>query len=357
MLSSLQAGRAIAATAVAAFHLSGMMGEPRYGGERVFFEWVARGNLGVDFFFVLSGFIILYAHEKDIGHPGRWREYLRRRFVRVYPVYWLYTLLFVLAFAVFGGAGAQVPTGAVDIVTSATLVRFSDAVPPLPVAWSLYNEVLFYALFTLLIVNARLGALAFFAWALACLALFHHMDGTPPDALRAYTALCNLWFFFGMAAFLLYKRLRTGVAPLVVGAALLAYSATLDLDHVLWPFLLVSGLSLAIAGIARLEAGGHLRCPAWLVFVGNASYTIYLVHTPVSGVLLKLAMKSGAHAVLGGEATFILVLVGTAVAGCIAYALVEKPLLAWLGSPRVKDRAARATAAAAWARWRGARRT
>ena len=357
MLSSLQAGRAIAATAVAAFHLSGMMGEPRYGGERVFHDWVARGNLGVDFFFVLSGFIILYAHEKDIGHPERWREYARRRFVRVYPVYWLYTLLFVLAFAVLGGAGAHVPTGAVDIATSVSLLRFSDAVPPLPVAWSLYNEVFFYAMFALLILNLRLGLLAFFAWALACLAMFHHMDGTPPDALRAYTALCNLWFFFGMGAYLLYKRLPTGVVPLALGAAILAYSATLNLDHVLWPFLLVTGLSLAIAGIARLEAGGQLRCPGWLVFVGNASYTIYLVHTPVSGVLLKAAIMSGAHGVLGGEATFILVLAGTLLAGCMAYAAVEKPLLRRLGTPRVKDRDARARAAAAWARWRAARRT
>ena len=357
MLGSLQAGRAVAATAVAAFHLSAMMGEPRYGGERVFHDWVARGNLGVDFFFVLSGFIILYAHEKDIGRPERWRDYLRRRFVRVYPIYWLYTALFVLAFALFGGAGAHVPTGLLDILTSATLVRFSDAVPPLAVAWSLYNEVLFYAMFVLLILNVRLGLVAFFAWALACLALFHHMDGTPPTALPAYTALCNLWFFFGMGAYLLFKRLRTGVAPLAAGAAILAVSATLDLDHELWPFLLVTGLSLAIAGVARLEANGHLRCPAWLMVVGNASYTIYLVHVPLSGVLLKVALISGAHALIGGEATFILVLAGTTLAGCVAYAWVEKPLLGALGAPGIRGRAARASAAAVWARWTGARRT
>lgn len=346
MLGSLQGGRALAATAVACFHLSAMMGEPRYGGVRVFDDWVARGNLGVDFFFVLSGFIILYAHEKDIGQPRRWREYAKRRFLRLYPIYWLYTALFVAAFVVVGGSGAKVSFAPADVASWVALVRFTEAVPPLPVAWSLYHEVLFYALFMLLIVDRRLGLAAFFAWAVLCLAFFHHINAGPPTALSVYTALCNLWFFFGMGAYLLFKRLRSGAGAAVAGAAVLAVASLLDLDHVLWPFLLVTGLALGIAGIARLEAAGRLRCPAWLVYVGNASYTIYLAHESVSGLLLKVAMKTGAHAALGGEATFVLVLAGTIALGCLAYALVEKPLLRLLSRPRARDRAAPGSSAA-----------
>jgi peptidoglycan/LPS O-acetylase OafA/YrhL len=329
----LQAGRAVAATSVAAFHLSGMMGEPRYGGERVFDEYVSRGNLGVDFFFVLSGFIILFAHEKDIGRRERWRDYVKRRLVRLYPVYWLYTAVFVAAFALFGGTNAQVPTGWADIAGTVSLVRFSAVEPPLAVAWTIFHEVAFYALFLLLILNARLGRAAFVAWAALCLALFHHINAAPPTPLSAYTALCNLWFIFGMGAYLLYKRMRSGVTALVVGAVILLFSATLDVDHVLWPFLLVTGLALAVAGAARIEARGALHCPAWLVYVGNASYTIYLAHESLSGLLLKLAMKSGAHAALGGEAIYTITLAGTIALGCAAYALVEKPLLQWLSRP------------------------
>lgn len=346
MLGSLQGGRALAATAVVCFHLSAMMGEPRYGGERVFDDFVARGNLGVDFFFVLSGFIILFAHEKDIGQPQRWREYAKRRFLRLYPVYWLYTALFVAAFVVLGGAGAKVSFAPADMASWVALVRFTEAVPPLPVAWSLYHEVLFYALFMLLIVHRPLGLAALFAWALLCFANFHHINAGPPTALSVYTALCNLWFFFGMGAYLLFKRLRSGVACAVAGGAVLAVAAFLDLDHVLWPFMLVTGLALGIAGVARIEAAGHLRCPAWLVYVGNASYTIYLAHESMSGLLLKAAMKSGTHAALGGEATFLLVLAATVGLGCLAYAIVEKPLLRLLSRPRATGRAARASSAA-----------
>lgn len=347
MLHSLQAGRALAAAAVACFHLSLMMGEPRYGGARVFDDWVARGNLGVDFFFVLSGFIILYAHEKDIDQPRRWREYARRRFLRLYPIYWLYTALFVAAFAVIGGSAAKVSFAPADAASWLSLVRITAIEPPLQVAWSLYHEVLFYALFMLLIIDRRLGLAAFFAWAVFIFANFHHINAGPPTALSAYTALCNLWFFFGMGAYLLFKRLRSGVACALAGGAVLVVSAFLDLDHVLWPFLLVTGLALAIAGLARIEAGGHLRCPAWLVYVGNASYTIYLTHESVQGLLLKAVMKTGTHAALGGEATFLLVLAATIGLGCLAYALVEKPLLRRLSRPRATGRGALGPSAAA----------
>lgn len=334
MLRSLQAGRAIAATSVAAFHLSGMMGEARYGGERVFHDYVSRGNLGVDFFFVLSGFIILFAHEKDIGHGERWRDYAKRRFVRLYPIYWLYTAAFVAAFALFGGTDAQVPTGWADIAGTIALVRFSAVDPPLAVAWTLFHEVAFYAFFLLLILNVRLGLAAFAAWAALCLALFHHINAAPPTPLSAYTALCNLWFMFGMGAYLLYKRMQSGTTALVAGAAILLFSAVLNVEHVLWPFLLVGGLALTLAGVARIEARGALHCPAWLVYVGNASYTIYLAHESFSGVLLKLAARSGLQAALGGEAVYVITLAGTIALGCGAYALIEKPLLQLLSRPR-----------------------
>ena len=72
-LASLQAGRALAALAVVAFHLSIMMGEDRYGGVPVFGAATRYGYLGVDYFFVLSGFIIAHVHGRDIGRPERLR--------------------------------------------------------------------------------------------------------------------------------------------------------------------------------------------------------------------------------------------------------------------------------------------
>jgi exopolysaccharide production protein ExoZ len=71
----IQSCRGLAAIAVAAFHLSIDVGDHRYLGHQIL-RWLTwRMNLGVDFFFVLSGFIILLAHEKDIGQPHRLRRF------------------------------------------------------------------------------------------------------------------------------------------------------------------------------------------------------------------------------------------------------------------------------------------
>src|SRR5882762_91392 len=118
MLKALQAGRALAAISVAAFHLSLMMGLDRYGGQAVFREYTKLGNLGVDFFFVLSGFIILFAHVDDIGKSDAWGAYVYRRFVRLFPIYWLYTGTFVLLLALVGGTDAKMPTTLGDWITS-----------------------------------------------------------------------------------------------------------------------------------------------------------------------------------------------------------------------------------------------
>ncbi len=70
----------------------------------------AFGHAGVDFFFVLSGFIILHVHAGDIGRPVRLGHYLQRRFTRVYPFYWVVFLLALLAMGLRHASAAQCQT-------------------------------------------------------------------------------------------------------------------------------------------------------------------------------------------------------------------------------------------------------
>ena len=66
------------------------MSDPKYGA----LDMLARPKslcwMGVNFFFVPSGFIIFFAHAKDVGRPARIGTYLWRRFARVYPTYWVF---------------------------------------------------------------------------------------------------------------------------------------------------------------------------------------------------------------------------------------------------------------------------
>lgn len=130
MLKSIQVGRGLASIAVAAFHLSITMGDVRYGGEMLFRSWTNQGNLGVDFFFVLSGFIILFAHWNDIGNKNQITSYLFKRTIRVYPIYILYTFIFS-TLVLFGvGSGSTLPVSLEGWVSSFSLIRLSSESPP-----------------------------------------------------------------------------------------------------------------------------------------------------------------------------------------------------------------------------------
>jgi exopolysaccharide production protein ExoZ len=339
MLNSLQAGRALAAIIVAAFHLSVMMGEARYGGRAQFLEYTRLGYLGVEFFFVLSGFIILFAHEADLGRPQRWGAYLWRRFSRLYPVYWIYTGIFMLLVALGAGTAARLPATGMDYVSALTLVHFTTAMPPLPVAWSLFHEVAFYAVFSLLILRISLGVAGFVLMCVPAIVFFHHPIEAYSTVFEIYTGTPNLYFVLGMAAFLQYRRGGSGLWELMLGLAIVAASlASLDLEPRLAPLVLVCGFALALAGIAKFEKAGRLAVPALLVFIGNATYSLYLIHESVSGLLLKVLMRSGVYTALGSAITYGLVLAATVAGGCVAYLLVERPLLAAL---RRRDTAAK----------------
>src|SRR5690349_22849953 len=92
-INGIEVGRGIAALLVASVHSSDHLIQAH--GEFALGRVFAFGHAGVDFFFVLSGFIILYVHAGDIGRPSRLWHYAKRRIARVMPLLWI-----VLAFAV-----------------------------------------------------------------------------------------------------------------------------------------------------------------------------------------------------------------------------------------------------------------
>lgn len=337
MINVLQAGRAIAAISVAAFHLSINMASPRYGGTHVFDEVTRYGKHGVDFFFVLSGFIILLAHARDIGHPGSWTNYLYRRFTRVYPIYWLYTLGFVAVLLVAGGTDATMPDNALDWLTSLSLVRFTGATPPLGQAWTLFHEVAFYTVFSILILNRTLGLVALGLFAAVSMVFHPDPQNLSRTAAHVYMALYNLYFVFGMLAYLLYKKGGKGIVEALVGTAVAIGAVGAPWHEQLSPLMLAAGLALMLAGLAKLENSGLLSVPRWLTFIGNASYSIYLTHINVEGLLLKIMARLHLDALLGPYLTYVLVLVATVAIGCAAYVLVERPLLAMFSKRKRAD--------------------
>lgn len=336
MLKTLQAGRALAALSVAAFHLSITMGQRRYGGNPVFGEYTRHGNLGVDFFFVLSGFIILFAHHKDMGSPQAWAPYLYKRFIRVFPIYWLYSAVFVLLLALGFGTDAKLPGSVTDWLTSITLIRFSSAPTPLEPAWTLFHEIAFYATFSLLILSKRIGVMVLLCSALTALFFYHYPAENERTAFNVYTAAYGLYFLCGMGAFWLYRQGGRGLVECAAGLAILMLAAaTMPLPIKLTSIVIACGFALLLAGLTKLETAAYVTIPACLCLVGDASYTLYLVHLALEGVLLKMSMKVHLDELVGANLTYLCVLAGTIGLGCLAYLVIERPLLALLRRRRV----------------------
>ncbi|WP_375512368.1 acyltransferase family protein [uncultured Nostoc sp.] len=114
------------------------------------------GWIGVDFFFVLSGFIIFYIHQSDIGKPDKFTPFLFKRFIRVYPLYWSILGLKILV-SLFSTAKDSIYQRSADEIIKAVLLLPQDRSilesSFIGVNWTLCYEVFFYCIFGFLILK------------------------------------------------------------------------------------------------------------------------------------------------------------------------------------------------------------
>lgn len=332
----LEVLRGVAALLVVLFHVDGISFD--HTGATPFGGWFVAGRNGVDLFFVLSGFIIVYVHRGDVGRPAALGRYAFNRFTRIYPSVWVMSAFAAVTYlAGFGGAAKAGKLAPARLAASVLLVAQHDW-PLVNVTWTLVYEVFFYALFALAIWRRRVGVAALVAWQAAVLALA--LTGTTPigGAWTLYLRPFCAEFGFGIACALLVRRagpLRLSDAALrvVLAAGVAVFAAGLVvgawLPHVTTAPVAVAlyGLSAAavILGVAGLELRDRLpRPPALLVAFGGASYAIYLVHYSV--ISLLVAALGRAHVVPSGVAIGLaLAAVGVA-AGFAFDRYVDQPI-------------------------------
>ncbi len=159
-IGAIQSLRAIAALMVVIHHLAHELGklpgaEAVAAGLRAAAPWMA----GVDIFFVISGFIMVHASASLFGRPGAASLFLKRRLIRIVPLYWLMTIVVAaIAFA----APAMVTDGAPGLEAILASLLFwpharpdGSVQPVLSLGWTLNYEMLFYALFAAALALGR----------------------------------------------------------------------------------------------------------------------------------------------------------------------------------------------------------
>lgn len=338
---SLEFARGIAALLVVLDHAGYLVAEDRYFGRQAFDGLLLNFHVGVDFFFVLSGFIIATVHWGDAGRPDRLGRYARRRFTRIFPPYWIILTFVVITYALSPQLGVARQHAWPNVLASYALVPMPDQ-PVLGVAWTLVFEMAFYVLFGGLIVVGRSILWCAVPWAASILwAGVLGAHGYPVDFL---TSPYHLEFMMGVlvawAARSQVPRvplgmvLLAGTGGLAFAACALVMTPASILETPLVGRLVFGGAAAAvILGIARLEMKGVLRVPAGLQLLGTMSYSLYLSHVVTESLFMRFAMKLPAS-IRSPEVVAILVSLAAVAGGWAFWRLVERPLLRRLNGHR-----------------------
>jgi peptidoglycan/LPS O-acetylase OafA/YrhL len=353
-LEIIQLLRALAVMCVVVTHiaheLAGMLQDQVVG----FNEKRFPGDFGVDLFFVISGFIMVYTCWGVFGRPGASLDFIRRRIIRIVPLYWLATTLMILVVILIP---QNVNTATADwrqwlsSYLFFPYARESDGLirPVLGLGWSLQYEMYFYMLFAFGLLIQRKAAVIFVLLAMFVVFLVANLlmpdsasNGILDTILRFLSHTITLEFGGGVFlgyAYMSGARLepRLGIAFAAFGLFLLIIAPGFN-DNIDRLRLLHYGIPamLMLAGAVCTVGMDDVAIARPLLGVGEASYSIYLVHPFVIGgvsVAFKMLLARIPMDVLYLISTFsIVVLLVSLVAGTLVHKWVDTPLTGWLKS-------------------------
>ncbi|HEX5422880.1 MAG TPA: acyltransferase [Candidatus Acidoferrales bacterium] len=305
---------------------------------------------GLDIFFVISGFIMWYTtFSRDIGP----REFLQNRIVRIVPLYWAITSLYLFIFVAHPEWLQSTQFEFWYVAKSYLFIPAqSPAVPqimwPLVVpGWSLNYEMFFYGLFAFTLFFApqtRPGLLSAVLIFFICLQFFN-----PPSAsiVGFYSSNIVLEFAFGVVLGWLYTNsLFTPSPPVAILFVMLGIGVLLmhrfipDVPRALGygaPALLI------VAGAVFYERSGRIRKFKLPKVIGDASYSIYLSHAVVLSALSQLWARVEVPSAEQIDAWSFFVtsaVVASAICGVLVYRFLERPVLQKLSNQRMHLRPA-----------------
>lgn len=335
----IQVLRGYAATSVALLHVLYKL-DPAVGTNYFNNVWYDLGS-GVDVFFVLSGFIIVYVSGRHFGNPAYRRVFLYRRITRIIPIYWFYTTLMLVLILLAPRIVPQSSTTPMHAIASYLFLPWPDAHgrigPVLGLGWTLLYEMMFYAIFALLVGFRMWRAIWITALLFSALVLLRVFWGAPlPFYLDYWSNPIILEFVAGAVIGGLFLQhdnrfdWRIGIALTAVAFAW--YIAAEQVDSLttqqrifrlgIPSALMVFAFTFCTKGIPE-----GLKWPRWMIEVGDSSYSLYLSHFFTIGAALAVLKGLNLLPLLPPLVWIPLLLGFCALAGILSYRLIEKPAL------------------------------
>ncbi|MFI8913426.1 acyltransferase family protein [Streptomyces sp. NPDC053513] len=287
------------------------------------FPLASYGYLGVEFFFLISGFVICMS-----GWGRRVKDFFVSRVVRLYPAYWFAVVATSVTVAVVPGGRQHLPWN--DILTNLTMLQEPLGADPVDgVYWTLFAELRFYLLFSLLAwwgLTYRRVLLFCCVWGAATVLV----APSSPGPLRLLLIPEYSWFFIAGMAFYLMYRFRP--SPMLWGVVGFCYCASLAPsidkfkglaflgDRPAWPVLVVLAVFFGVMALIATRRLSGIRW-RWLPVAGALTYPLYLLHEVIGWEFFaRFAGRVPPWALL------VTVLLGMSALSYLVHRLVERPL-------------------------------
>jgi exopolysaccharide production protein ExoZ len=285
--------------------------------------------LGVDIFFVISGFVMYLAARNE--YPT---EFLRKRIIRVVPLYWIATLALVilntrLNFSMLTTEEFVHILKSLFFIPHYSYSRTSEIWPYLVPGWTLNYEMFFYLIFCIGLIFTR--TLLLTSVVIGSLALLGFLIESKSAVITFYTEplliefLLGMWVAYAYLNNMLSKFFITCLPFGFIGLFSIPFVADADIR------LMIKIISSTMIVVGAVAYGPRSNYSKLLNLLGDASYSIYLTHAVIS---LDFAEKVWRKLPLDGWPQFIgwvvFSLLISSIVGVLVHLYAEKPSIAWL---------------------------
>ena len=285
------------------------------------------GAQGVSIFFVISGFVMLISSRSFLDYSGGAQQFMLMRIIRIVPLYWTVMLTKLLIFFI-------IPTAIfsnfdyINLLLSFFFIpsfNSNNQIEPFyGVGWTLNFEMFFYAIFTLSIY-LKLRAVWFVGSILVLLSMASIFRQPDWPAVSFLLNPIVLLFFYGMiiAEIYLYAKLYI---PKLVSFSMFLFGLIVTF---FLPSFSIFGIhyGFLVAGVVFLEPVINKKIPALLIFGGNASYSLYLIHPMIGPAITAMLLKLNLNTPI--LAIYLIILTSFSAASII-YIFFEHPLSLYL---------------------------
>lgn len=327
-LDILQIFRGVAALMIVVHHAVGSLSY-YHQIDYLFLSYIGfLGKFGVDFFFILSGFIISYAAYYKYSEPNSFKKYIKNRIIRIYIPYLPIGILMYLLYIYlpeFSNSNREI-----SLFTSITLLPFGN--PALSVAWSLTFELLFYFVFSITFFSRKTWNFFIFLWTVVILffnySSLKYLSINNNFTFKIFVSNYNIEFILGyLLSLLIIHKIKISLNKIIfyLTLLLLVFLGINNFSIILPYFFsnfLFSGVSFFVLYFIITNYNNKLDKNSIMMNVGNASYSIYLIHNPLQMIILRIYPKINSYASLILSLTLVLILSG--IFGYLYYLIFEK---------------------------------